>query len=128
MPTTYPVRRLIKSARPLPEGSPDFRDPFANGARMAGAVYDVSAEELRLTSREVVQWLDGRNLRTTDLVMIDGTWTTIAESIPFYEAAEPHAKRERRIRNLKSALLLFLSLAAFAAVFAFRMWLHSLYH
>ena len=49
----------------------------------------------------------------------------IAESVPFFEIAEPYARRERRIRYLKSALMLFVSIAMFVAMVLFRVWLRS---
>jgi hypothetical protein len=90
---------------------------------MAGAVYEVGAEELSLSSEEIGACLEQRQLRSTDLVKIDGTWTTIAESVPFFEVAEPYARRERRIRYLKAAVMLFVSISVFVGMVLFRVWL-----
>jgi hypothetical protein len=109
MPTTsFVVRRLtvgpdLHDSRPFP-GRGDFAGRVE---RMDGAVHEVNSEDLRLSSDEVVGRLAGGELRSTDLVAFDGTWTTLADSLQFADAAEPYARRERRARNLRSALILF---------------------
>ena len=65
---------------------------------------------LSLTHQEVEERLASRSLRSTDLVMIAGTWTTIGESIAFCDFAEPFARRERLIRTSQGALSVFVSI------------------
>ncbi len=121
---SFVVRKLSKT------GSPDFEqresrqylDGFGNGAAYAGAVYEISAVELRLSAEQIVARLEARQLQTTDLILLGGTWTTLAESPPFFEIAEPYARRERRLRDLKSALILFVSVAVSALFFAIRVF------
>jgi hypothetical protein len=119
-PNSFVVRKLSKQGRSIYEASSNDRDPLANATAIAGAVHEVRADELLLSSEEISTRLEGHQLRSTDLVKIDGTWTTIAESPPFFEIAEPYARRERRIQNLKSALILFLSIAGTALALLLR--------
>lgn len=123
--TSYPVRKLTRAGRPTYQPSSNPRDPLANAEQMTGAVWDVNCEELRLSSEQLLERLQRRQLRSSDLVMIDGTWTTIADSIPFSEIAEPFARRERRISNFKSAMMLLACISAAVAVLVFRLWISS---
>lgn len=122
IPNSFRVRKLIQG-RSHSEASSNPDDPLANATAMAGAVYDVSCEQVSLSGEEIAECLEDRRLRSTDLVMIDGTWTSIAESVPFFEVAEPYARRERRVRTVKAAFMLFVSIAAFVSVLLFRIWL-----
>lgn len=121
-PHSFAVRKLSKSGPYLYELSSSPRNSVENGASLAGAVHEVSCEELRLSSDELVARLEARQLRSTDLVMIDGTWTSIADSYQFSDVAEPHARRERRRRNLRSALILLATVGAQALAFLALMW------
>ena len=75
--------------------------------RYSMSVHEVDSQDLRLSRDEVVSWLAEGALHSTDLVLFEGTWTTIADSMPFCEAAEPYARKEQRLRKLKSAFSFF---------------------
>ena len=121
---SFVVRKLTQVGPPVREerSFDESRDPLGNAASMAGAVYEVDADEVRLSAAEIARSLEARRLRSTDLIMIDGTWTTLAESPPFSELAEPYARQERRKRNLRSALILFACLASTVGINAFFIW------
>ena len=119
----YLIRQLTQSGPTVYERSTNCRDPLGNASSATGGVHEVAAEDLRLSSVEIAQRLDDRLLHSTDLVMIGGTWTTLAQSIPFCELAEPHARRESRERTLKGALLLLASVSAWCLIFFLRIWL-----
>ena len=116
---SFVVRQLTRVGRPQRESrsAEGYRDPLGTAASAAGPVYEIEARELMLSADEVVGWLESRSLHTTDLILIDGSWMTIAESPPFFELAEPHVRRERRIQTAKGALLIL----AYAAIFAARL-------
>ena len=120
-PHSFVVRQLTRVGRPQCEARPvgGYRDPIGTAGAAAGPVYEIEARELRLSADDVERWLESRTLHTTDLVFVDGSWMTIAESPPFSELAAPHARRERRLQTAKGALLL-LGIAAFHAAL---MWL-----
>lgn len=85
----------------------------------AAAVYDVATDELTLSHEDVERMLRERTLRSTDLIFIGDVWTTLADSIPFAEAALPAAKREARVRWLIGAG----TLGLIALVYALILWL-----
>lgn len=91
----------------------------------AGAVYDVDADEAVMQQAEVVAALRSGELRSSDLVNIDGVWTTLLDSPPFGEVAETRAGRDRLWQHRRSiffaAVGLLLSLAV-AAAFGLRMF------
>ncbi len=123
----FSVRKLTQSGPPIVDYEKRYpsyrRNSVEDGSALAGAVYEVNCEELRLSSEDIAQRLEARDLRSTDLVMIEGTWTAIADSYQFEEIAEPHARRERRARNTRSALILFAMIAVQLAVSALRVYL-----
>lgn len=127
MPTqSYVVRTLRKSPdSPRPEGSSNFRDPFANVDAVAGAVHEIEAHELRLSAEDVAERLAQRSLRSTDLVMIHGGWTTLAESQPFSELAQPYARRERLVRGLLDTAILCGFLGLWLLILFLRVYLRS---
>ena len=110
MPATHFVVRRLTAGRTTRESNPNYRDVGGQVDSVDGAVHEVNSQDLRLSSDEVVTLLERRELRSTDLIVVDGTWTTLADSMPFSEAAEPYARKERMVRNLKSAFVLFISL------------------
>lgn len=122
---SYAIRRLRKSATSPANRSSNFRDPSANVDAMAGAVYEIEAEELRLTAEAVAVRLEERWLRSTDLVMVDGHWTTLAESQPFSELAAPMARRERLIQGARDAAILFGFLGLWLLIVFLRVYLRS---
>ena len=109
MPTSFIVRRLTAGPT-TSDPNTNYLDVGAELDSVDGAVHQVNSQDLRLSSDDVVRLLERRELNSTDLVVVDGTWTTLADSMPFSEAAEPYARKERRVRNLKSAFVLFVSL------------------
>ena len=123
----FAVRKLTQSGPLIVdyETGSQSRNLAGAGVARAGAVHEVNCEELRLSSEEIARHLDARQLRSTDLVMIEGTWTTIADSYQFEEVAEPHARRERRARNTKSALILFTMIAIHLAVMALHVFVRA---
>lgn len=74
---------------------------------------EVVAEQLRLSADEVASRLAQKWLRSTDLVLIGGVWTTLADAIPFAELAQPFARRERLLQLLKGAAFVLALLAVF---------------
>ena len=122
----FAVRKLTQSGPYVYEVVFNRKNSVERGASLAGAVHEVECEELRLSSEEVAQRLDTQQLRSTDLVMIDGTWTTIAESFQFEDVAAPHARRERRERNTRSALI-FLAVVVPQAVILATPWLYAFF-
>lgn len=101
--TTYRVRKLSTVGEAVVDRT--FHGRGAAGAFMAasdraGAVYDVSADELTLSADEVISMLQQGRLASTDLVFADGAWSALAESIYFEDAAHVAARRERFSRNL----------------------------
>lgn len=121
MPThSFPIRRLRPVGSPVRGRSYSQGGVFGAAESAVGAVHEVSTDELSLSHEEVIQSLSDRSLRSTDLIWVGGGWTTIAESAPFGEIAEPYARRERRVRNARDAFV-FLGLIAlyFAIKFSF---------
>jgi hypothetical protein len=88
----YVVRRLRTTFANFVSGDEEF-------------VPEVVAEEVRLSAEEVELRLSERWLRSTDLVLILGTWTTLADSLPFAEIARPFARRERVLLMVQDAML-----------------------
>ena len=117
----YRVRRLKEHRRWVP-------NPLAYMKRFPGdregmpsgdMVSEVAATEAELTHDEVLERLERRELRSTDLIFIHGTWTTLAKPQPFEEAAAPHARHERRLAALRAAVALLLVAGAVAAFFRY---------
>ncbi|MDX2009862.1 MAG: hypothetical protein SFW67_06725, partial [Myxococcaceae bacterium] len=71
---------------------------------------------------EVERGLRDGSSRSTDLVHFDGQWVSLADSIPFADAAVAPARREARARFLMGALLF----AALVALMALRFWIGML--
>lgn len=119
---SFVVRQLTQVGRPDYETVRQGRsgDPAGTISSAAGPVFEIEAQELRLSADEVAERLRARKLHSTDLVFIDGTWMTLAESPPFSEVAEPHARRERRVQAVKGALLLFTVGAIYVGALWFR--------
>lgn len=123
-PQSFVVRQLKQVGRPVYEARPErgFRDPMGTTSAAAGPVYEIEAQELRLSADEVAEGLALHELHTTDLVLVDGSWMTLAESPPFFEVAEPHARREQRIRAARGALLIFASACLYGVYFWIRVF------
>lgn len=123
---SFVVRQLKQVGRPDYEAVRQGRsgDPAGTLSAAAGPVFEIEAQELRLSADEVAERLSARKLHSTDLVFIDGTWVTLAESPPFFEVAEPHARRERRIQTAKGALLVF----TVAGIYLGSLWIRVLIH
>lgn len=128
MPTqSYVVRTLRKAPdSPRPDGISDYRDPASNVDLVAGAVHEIEAHELRLSAEDVGERLAKRDLRSTDLVMIHGSWTTLAESPPFSELAQPYARRERLARGVLDTAILCGFLGLPLLIMFLRVYLRSL--
>lgn len=77
----------------------------------AGAVFDVKASDASLTDEQVVQALRRGQLRSTDLVQVDGVWSTLADSLPFGDEAAKLTMGEGLGRTMSSTMM------ALAAVF-----------
>ncbi|MFT3706666.1 MAG: hypothetical protein QM817_03270 [Archangium sp.] len=77
---------------------------------------EIDAEELTLTSSEIDAMLAREELRSTDLVQIDGCWMSLADSPYFGDAAAPVAARESQVRWLKAVGGLALIVLAYAAM------------
>lgn len=88
---------------------------------LAEQVGDVAADQRALTTDEVERGLGDGTIRSTDLVHFDGQWVSLADSIPFADAAVAPARREARGRFFKSALLFGVVVAIFALQFWLRM-------
>src|SRR5258705_8777744 len=87
-PETFRVRRLSTTGAGVVDSR--YRGGGIGGAfnsmsDQAGAVYDVSAQEETLPHEEVVSRLKRGALRSTDLVYVDGKWSTLLDSMPFGE-------------------------------------------
>lgn len=101
--STYRVRKLSTVGAGVVDRT--YRGRGASAAFMAaseraGAVYEVSANEVRLSADEVMAMLRSGELASTDLVYADGAWGPLAESVYFEDVAHLAAKRERLKRNL----------------------------
>jgi hypothetical protein len=104
MNACYPVRRLSQVGEGVVDSTHYARGAaglFQSASDRAGAVYDVHAAELTLTHDEIMQQLQRGELRSTDLVQVDGAWSTLLDSAPFGEEAEKRAGGEALGRNLK---------------------------
>jgi hypothetical protein len=123
MPTSFAVRRL-RQFGPVEQASiSDGRDVFGAAESLVGGVSEVATDEVRLTAEAIVDRLNDRWLRSTDLIFVDGGWTTIADSMPFAEVAAPFARRERVVRTTRNAVVYLGFIAVFVALKAAYVWL-----
>lgn len=118
--STYRVRKLSTVGAGVVDRTSHGRGApaaFMAASDRAGAVYEVSARELRLSADEVLAMLNDGTLASTDLVFADGTWSALAESVYFEDVAIKAAKRERLERNLPYVALVlgFVGLGVIAA-------------
>jgi hypothetical protein len=126
MSQTYVIRSLRRTGKPTIDVEPTRRlsaavvQVLAMGAAFDGAVYEVGANDLRLTEGEINERLLASQLRSTDLIRVNGAWLPLAEYVPVGDAAAVAARRERRLRALRSIGLALLTTIAFCLYMAFR--------
>jgi hypothetical protein len=94
----------------------------------AGAVFDVKASEATLNEAQVVDALRRGHLRSTDLVQVDGVWSTLADSMPFGDEASKLKLGEGLGRTAKSVLMAAAALLAFGGALVLRLALRMLAH
>ncbi len=95
---------------------PQGRNPLA-----IEALFTVAERRVTMTAYDVDESLRSGALRTTDLIELEGRWISLAEAIPFIDAAEVALRREqRRAFGVAAGRAL---LATLLTVIAFRLWL-----
>jgi hypothetical protein len=104
--STYRVRQLQTVGQGVVDRT--YQGRGAAGAFMAasdraGAVFEVTASEVRLSADDILAMLRDGRLRSTDLVFTDGTWGAFTDCVYFEDGAEVAARRERWRRNLPYA-------------------------
>lgn len=99
-----------------------------HASAQAGAVYSIAAEELTLDEEQVIARLRQGWLRSTDLVLVDGRWSSLLDSAPFSDEAAARARVEAAGRTVRYLLLwaapLLIAAALVAALFAWTWFSH----
>jgi hypothetical protein len=113
MSTSYKVRRLSTVGPGVVDRT--YRGRGAAGAFMAmsdqaGAVYDIASNESELFADDIEARLKNGDLKPTDLVLVDGTWTTFADSIPFGDVVHGEQQANRKMGLIIGAVLAVLAL------------------
>ncbi len=91
---------------------------FMAASDQAGAVYDISANDFEMAHDEIETQLKSGMLKPTDLVFVDGTWTTLADSIPFGDLAHEKAKSNRSVGLIAGIVLALAVFGWLASLFA----------
>lgn len=127
-PTRFRIRSLSQSGPGVTAESPASRGTgaFMALSDQAGAVYDVSARENSFTEAEVVTLLRQGRLNSGDLVLVDGAWTTLLDSVPFGDEAAGRARSESLGRNTLYVIMAFSGLAVTGALIALRVFAQML--
>ncbi len=117
----YRVRRLEQRGK----GTVD--EPTTDSARLnlavgiaarSGAVFEVEAADFELDAEQIREGLRKRELKTTDLLVVNQSWVTIAEAPEFEDFARSYARAETLARNLRNIAWLVLAIAVAVLGFA----------
>ncbi|MEW5743114.1 MAG: hypothetical protein AB1938_29635 [Myxococcota bacterium] len=125
--STFRVRRLRATGRgEIASGPHQVVDPryeaLSYASRIAGAVYEVASTDLELALVEIKALLNKRELRSTDLIFVDGVWKPLIEHFDVSDEAEGARRYEDRVRLAKHVGLALAAVAIFGAFSAY-LWL-----
>jgi hypothetical protein len=99
----------VRKLSPIGRGfiiPPSFRGGGygSNTSGFGDEVFEIEAEERDLTPGEITEALRNGQLRSTDLVLIDGQWISLRESDPFGDVASRRAVVETVQRTIPAML------------------------
>jgi len=126
MTTLFAVRTLKTTGRPdmaSQKLSGRSVDGVFMGARRAGAVFEVEANEVSLSREEIFQRLSKGALHSCDLVFAHDRWGTLLEHEEFGALAQARARIEGVRRTARLLLIWLLWSSPFLLGSAYRFWL-----
>jgi hypothetical protein len=110
----------VRKLSPIGRGfiiPPSFQGGYGSSTSGFGdEVFEIEAEERDLTPGEITEGLRSGQLRSTDLVLIDGQWLSLRDSAPFGEVASRRAIVETVRRTVPAMLKTVGLLALFLGI------------
>jgi hypothetical protein len=119
--TTYRIRKLSKTG--AGEWQATGRGAFHALSGQAGAVFEVTAAEREVSADEVRKALETGLLRSSDLVLHDGSWVTLLDAPPFLDEAAHAHRREQRWHFARNAVLALAAIGSVIGYIVLQMWL-----